>query len=301
MAVQLPASQALVYNQEQLLSHVQTLASDEFSGREMATLGNEKARVYIINALKQLDVAPLGQDYRQVFNHKSDVRGANVIGVIPGTEFPQQYIVLSAHFDHIGKGTRVIYNGADDNASGTAALLSIAEQVKQAPLRYSLILLFSDGEELGLVGAHAFINSYQGLLGDIKLNINLDMIAGDRGTKKLRFISKGIETLLDEQGLKRWSELRDSAEIQVKKGFKSGSSSITRGASSVNNRIRWRAASDHYVFYKAKIPFVYFGVGTHKNYHTGNDDFNGINQAFYLSATASICRQIYLLDRLMTN
>ncbi|WDE09496.1 M28 family peptidase [Thalassomonas haliotis] len=267
----------------------------------MASQGNEKARVYIINALKGLEVAPLGQDYRHVFNDKAGRDGANVIGYIPGTDFPQQYIVLSAHFDHIGKGARVIYNGADDNASGTAALLAIAEQVKQTPLRYSLILLFSDGEEVGLVGAHAFIRSYQALLADIKLNINLDMIAGDRGTKKLRFISKGVDSLLDKQGLKMWARLRDSARIQVKKGFKSGSSSIARGSSAVNNRIRWRAASDHYVFYKAKIPFIYFGVGTHKNYHTGNDDFNGINREFYLAATASICRQIYLLDRLMTN
>ncbi|WP_044839922.1 M28 family peptidase [Thalassomonas viridans] len=301
MAEQMLPSRGLVYSQQQLLSHIKTLASDDFSGRETATRGNEKARVYIIDALKQLDVAPLGQTYRHSFSYKGDADGANVIGFIPGTEFPQQYIVLSAHFDHIGQDARVIYNGADDNASGTAALLSIAEQVKQAPLRYSLILLFTDGEEVGLVGAHAFIRSYQELIVKIKLNINLDMIAGDRKTKKLRFISKDMDTLLDDRALKMWAALRQSGEIPVKKGFRSGVGNISRSKSVVNNRIRWRAASDHYVFYKADIPFIYFGVGTHKNYHTGRDDFNGINQEFYLAATASICRQIYLLDRLMLN
>ena len=266
----------------------------------MATRGNVKAREYIIDTLKQLKVAPLNQDYSQFFNHKG-AEGANVIAVIPGSEFAQQYIVLSAHFDHIGRQGRVIYNGADDNASGTAALLSIAEQVQKAPLRYSLILLFTDGEEIDLLGARAFIDSHQHLLDKIKFNINLDMIAGDHKTRRLRYISKGMDSLLDEGAFDKWSVLRNTGEVQLKKGFKSGSRNISRGRSVVNNRVRWRAASDHYVFYKAQIPFIYFGVGTHKNYHTGNDDFNGINQEFYLGATASICRQLYLLDSLMVN
>lgn len=293
-------AQPLAYNPQQLLLHVKTLASDDFSGREMATRGNVKAREYIIDTLKQLKVAPLNQDYSQFFNHKG-AEGANVIAVIPGSEFAQQYIVLSAHFDHIGRQGRVIYNGADDNASGTAALLSIAEQVQKAPLRYSLILLFTDGEEIDLLGARAFIDSHQHLLDKIKFNINLDMIAGDHKTRRLRYISKGMDSLLDEGAFDKWSVLRNTGEVQLKKGFKSGSRNISRGRSVVNNRVRWRAASDHYVFYKAQIPFIYFGVGTHKNYHTGNDDFNGINQEFYLGATASICRQLYLLDSLMVN
>ena len=279
-----------------LLSHLQILASDELAGREMGSDGSQKAQSYIIKTLKALKVPALNAHYQHTFIHTqafTEHQGKNVIGLIPGSEFPQQYLVLSAHFDHLGKKGRAIYNGADDNASGTAALLGIAEQVIKSPMRYSLILLFTDGEELGLLGAHAFVKDHPQLISNIKLNINLDMIAGSSKTKKLRYISKDIDSLLDNEDLERLSRLRQTSAVTIKKGFNVSK----RSRSVVRARGNWRASSDHYVFNQVGIPFLYFGVGTHKNYHTKNDDFLRINQEFYLKAVTAIYQELLFFDQ----
>lgn len=278
-------------NQSQLFTHLKVLSSNRFAGRKIATAGNKAARHYIIKALTHLNIPPLAHQYQHAFVHQSLLKkqaGKNIIAMVKGDTFPQQYIVLTAHYDHLGKKGRKIFNGADDNASGTAALLAIAEQVAKIKTRYSIIFLFTDGEESNLLGAEAFAKDYQKLFPLIKLSINLDMIAGSSRTKKLHFISKGLDPIINT---KYYQALLQQTNITVKKGFRTYKRTST-------TRTNWNLASDHAIFYRANIPFIYFGVGDHKNYHTENDIYEQVNLPFYYSATQYIYQQLLFFDQI---
>jgi len=275
---------------EVLLKHLYYLSSDNLQGRRVGTKGNELARKYIVNHLEKHNIKPLGSRYLSAFTISSPFKlkqGNNVVGFIEGTEFPDKFLVLSAHFDHIGARGRNIYNGADDNASGTSALLDYAKRLQQAPLRHSVILLFTDGEETNLKGAKAFIAQNPSLLASIVLNINLDMIGGSKTTKKLHYVSRRLEQVLSAE--KILSLEQQNYAIVFKKGFRQ----------SINGRkknIRWELASDHGVFYRQKIPFIYYGVGLHRNYHQSTDTYQNINHRFFMSAVALIFHQISFID-----
>ena len=187
---------------EPVLKHLHYLSSDLLQGRRIGTKGGKLAQEYIVKQLKQHQIKPLGDSYFAPFLIKglfSATQGSNIVGVIEGTEFPDSFIVLSAHFDHIGARGSKIYNGADDNASGTSALLHYAKRIQQSPLRHSVIVLFTDGEELNLNGAKAFIKQNPLLLAKIVLNINIDMIAGSAATKQLRYLSRGLDKVLNTE------------------------------------------------------------------------------------------------------
>ena len=283
-------------DQTKLIEHLKTISSDEFTGRKIGTLGNLKSRNYLESQLKKYNVAPFIDSYHHKFiNHYflKDVIGDNIIGVVEGVDFPNEYIVLTAHFDHLGIKGDVIYNGADDNASGTAALLSLAREISLTPLRYSVLFLFTDGEESNLLGAKAFLRDFDSVVPAIKLNINLDMIAGNNNTSTLHFITRGVHNLMSDIDYQNLQNQLYNSEVNIKKGFKFASNvrNIGRG------RHKWLISSDHGVFYRKKIPFIYFGVGTHENYHTSKDTFDNINQSFYISATQSIYQYILMLDQ----
>jgi Zn-dependent M28 family amino/carboxypeptidase len=278
-----------------LLVHLSYLSSDELAGRKFASSGNKNAQKYIIEQLKRSKVSPLNKSYqhefivKNAFNHKV---ASNIVAVIPGTEFKQKFIVLSAHLDHIGKRGRKIFNGADDNASGTSALLAIAQQLSINPLKHSVILLFTDAEEVNLTGAKAFVADHKEIINRVKLNINLDMLAGSKKTTKLRYMSRGLNNLLDMNSLNQLQALRNSFDIPIKKGFKVRS---FRGG----RHIKWLMSSDHGVFHQAGVPFLYFGVGTHINYHQVSDTFDNVNQTFFYLASNAIYQQLIFIDENM--
>lgn len=198
---------------------------------------------------------------------------------------------MTAHFDHIGKNGNKIFNGADDNASGTAALLSMAQQLTLYPPQHDIILLFTDGEESNLKGAKAFIKEHIDILADIKLNINLDMLAGSKRSQQLHFISRGLNRVLSTNQLATLKNIQENSAIDLKKGFKSMSGA--RNGASTNS---WINASDHGVFHKAHIPFIYFGVGVHKNYHELSDTYQNINLQLFIGAVESIYQQFIFID-----
>ena len=275
----------------EVLQHLYYLSSDALQGRKIGTKGGKLAQNYIVSQLKRHNITPLAESYFAEFVLKNPFKytqGKNVIGVINGTHFPNSFIVLSAHFDHIGSKGRQIYNGADDNASGTSALLHYAKLIKQNPLRHSVIVLFTDGEEENLTGAKAFIRENTNLLPDMLLNINLDMLAGTSSTRKLHYISRGLEQVLTQD--KIIALRQQHYAIPLKRGFGRQS----RGAEKF---IRWELASDHGAFYKQKIPFIYYGVGLHKHYHQTSDIYENINQAFFLRAVTTIYQQISFIDQ----
>ena len=292
-----------------LLADFKTLSSDEFEGRKTGTLGNLKARNFIESKLATFNTLTLlnrhkvnntkasGKGtYRHSFTHQSltkTLNGQNLVALVKGSHYSDKYIVLSAHFDHLGSKGRLIFNGADDNASGTAALLNMAKNISENPLRYSVIFLFTDAEESNLLGAKAFLNDFMAIVPHIKLNINLDMIAGSKNTKSLHFISKGVDTIIEVPiYLQIQEDLISHANLSIKKGFRDTNAQ----GSLVRKKIKWLVASDHGAFNRKKIPFIYFGVGAHENYHTRDDTFKNINQQFYLLATQAIYRHIRLLD-----
>lgn len=273
------------------LKHLQFLSSERLAGRKVGSKGGQLAQDYIISQLQHYKVRPFSSGYRASFEHHNffkSTQGSNIVAFTPGTESPSKFIVLSAHFDHLGRQGSKIYHGADDNASGTSALLHYAKQIQQSPLRHSVIFLFTDGEESNLMGARAFIEQNQSLLTAIVLNINLDMIAGTQTTQNLHSISRRLDQILTAKQLKLLA--RQNNPIEVKSGFHSP-------RRSERTHIRWELASDHAVFYQHKIPFIYYGVGEHKNYHQTSDSYENINQQFFLAAVATIYQQISFIDQ----
>ncbi|MBA6302915.1 M28 family peptidase [Colwellia sp. MB02u-14] len=277
----------ITLNKDQLLKHLSYLSSDELAGRKIDSVGNRKAQKYIINQLVNHSILPLNKEYQHDFF--SRLSGSNIIAMIPGHQQIESYIVLSAHFDHIGIKGNKIYNGADDNASGASALLSIAQQLIKNPIKHNIILLFTDGEELNLRGAKAFVKDHPNIMRHTKLNINLDMLAGSKRTKKLRYMTRGFNQLLNERNIEQLTTLQNSFDILIREGFKVKS---FRG----NRRIKWLLSSDHGVFHQAGIPFIYFGVGTHINYHESSDTYSNVNHEFFHLATDAIYQQLIFLD-----
>ncbi len=274
-----------------LLKHLFYLSSDDLKGRRVGTRGGQLAQNYIVSHLQEYGIKPLGNTYLAPFTVSGlfkDIQGSNVIGVIPGSKFENQFIVLSAHFDHIGGRNSKIYNGADDNASGTSALLEFGRRIQQSPLRYSVILLFTDAEEANLKGAKAFIAQNSPLLSHIVLNVNLDMIGGSATTKHLRYVSRGLDQLVGTDNVLALKQ--QEYGVSLKKGFGQQS-----GRESTN--INWKLASDHGVFFRAKIPFIYYGVGVHKNYHQTTDTYQNINQRFFINAANAIFQQLIFIEQ----
>jgi len=286
-----------------VLDHLKILSSDSFTGRKFASQGGIQSQNYLVSTLEGLAIPSFQHQYRHSFEQSGLFQskvGTNIIAYVPGTHNIDEYIILTAHYDHLGTKRNKVFNGADDNASGTAALLDYAKRLKRQPLKYSVILLFTDGEEVDLLGAKAFITQQQSLLSQFKLNINLDMIAGSKRTKRLRFIRQDLATILSPLELEGFNQLqidlKTSSAARLTSGFRN-----VRGAGSSISRTNWRMASDHGVFSKAGIPFLYFGVGPHKNYHTEFDDFDHINSLLFLSATDIIFQQLSFLDNAMYN
>ena len=281
-------------NENQLLTRLEVLTSDTFAGRKFASKENTQVQQYLITQLQEANVSPFKGQYLHSFEHQqlfSTKQGANIIGLIKGRLYPEKYIVLTAHYDHLGKKGSKIYPGADDNASGVSSLLAFGEALSQNPLNHSVILLFTDGEEVSLLGAKHFVKQQEQVLKDIKLNINVDMIAGSKKTKKLRYISSPMAQLVNEQQQQCLAQLRNKSAVKVVKGFRSH-----RTSNSLDKRTNWRMASDHGVFAKQDIPYIYFGIGTHKNYHSVSDSFDNINVPFYLNAATSIYQQLRFWD-----
>jgi len=165
--------------------HLYTLASDEMEGRKAGTEGIEKAAKYIENEFEKLDLKTFGnlQSYRQTFDFenrrtKENITSSNIIGVLEGKSKKDEYVIVSAHYDHLGKKKRgegdLIYNGANDDASGVAAVLVLAKYFKEMGNERTIVFAAFTAEEMGLIGSTHFgkgIDASKFVAG-----INLEMI-----------------------------------------------------------------------------------------------------------------------------
>lgn len=268
---------------EQLLAQawldVQVLSSDDMAGRYPGSAGHQRAQQYITQRFSGLKLQPLDASYRQPFQFESGLfsqsSGTNLVAKVTGCAFPEAYIVVSAHYDHLAASGSKIYNGADDNASGVAGLLYLAGKLSQSCPAYSYIFIATDAEERGLDGAKAWLKQSPIPISQLILNINLDMIS--RGERRQRLYLAGQRTLPQLQEL----PTRQHKKVKLVLGHDGRSrQGMSRSAADVD----WSNASDHAVFRRAGIPYMYFGVDVHRHYHTPDDDWQKIDPEFFKSA-----------------
>ena len=170
----------------ELKHHAEVLADDTFEGREAGSRGGRAAAKYIIGSLKDAGIDPAGLNDRYTQPFLGNFQ--NLLAEIPGTDaaLSHQYIVVGAHYDHVGYGTRrnsygpwgLIHNGADDNASGVAALLEVIDGLSRSTWRprRSILFAFWDAEEKGLLGSKHWVNQPTVPLRDVQLALNIDMV-----------------------------------------------------------------------------------------------------------------------------
>lgn len=174
------AYEQLIYPEKQraILSYI---ADDATTGRASGTEGKMKVEQFIIDHFKEYGLKPYNWAYTQSFLYNDSIAVRNVVGIIPSNYKNDEYIIISAHYDHIGEIKGRVYNGADDNASGVTALINLAEMfgyMKSAGKgpRKNLIFVAFDGKELSMSGSEYFVKHLNIPKGKIICNINIDMI-----------------------------------------------------------------------------------------------------------------------------
>ncbi len=274
------------FDAARLIHDLKELSSDEMEGRSADLPSMQKARDYVERRLSESGVSPFRSTFKQEFEfavRRSNLKlkGVNFVGEIKGKR-ADKYIVISAHYDHDGIRDGKIYNGADDNASGTAALFAIAEYFRKHKPSHSLIFTVFDAEEKGLVGSRHFVQNLPVNKEKIVLNVNLDMVSrGDKGE-------------LYAAGTFLYPNLIPAMKAAQKKA---GVKLLLGHDDPKLGRDDWTNQSDHASFHREKIPFIYFGVEDHPDYHKPTDDFEKVPQAFYVKAVETIIESIKALDK----
>ncbi|WP_029273091.1 M20/M25/M40 family metallo-hydrolase [Flavobacterium sp. KJJ] len=278
-------------NAETFYKHDKYLSSDKLEGRFPGTKGNNDAASYIKKYFKKYGLKEFNQSYYQPFKVfvkeginkvKSDsVTTQNVVGYIEGSDdkLKNEFIVIGAHYDHWGWGGSgssskkkeavEIHNGADDNASGVAALLSILEEVSKSSVKpkRSIIFISFSGEEEGLVGSKYFVSHLPVEKSAVKVMLNMDMV-GRLNTEKQLYMG-GAGTF--PNGVELMKKLQENSGLNpvIHAGDVGG--------------------SDHVSFYKSSVSAVGFHTGGHPQYHTPEDDIDLIN----IDGGALVVKYIY--------
>lgn len=279
------AKYAKTITAKDLGKHLFIYASDEFEGRDTGEPGQKKAVKYLKDFYVSQGIAsPLGgNDYFQevpseyLSNNRRGMTlkdSENVVAFIKGTEKPDEIVVISAHLDHEGIKNGEIYNGADDDGSGTVAILEIAEAFKQAadagkgPKR-SILFLHVTGEEKGLLGSKYYTENPIFPLANTVANLNIDMIGrvDDRHKGNPNYVYLiGSDKLSTE--LHNISEAMNKKYTNIDLDYKYNDD---------NDPNRFYYRSDHYNFAKHNIPIIFYFNGTHADYHRPTDTPDKIN------------------------
>jgi hypothetical protein len=255
---------AAVITTDAVKHHVEVLADDTFEGREAGSRGGRAAGLYIV---KQIEAAGLpGGGPKDSYYQPFGAGYSNILAMLAGSdvEYKDQVIVVSAHYDHVGYGTRrnsfgpigMIHNGADDNASGVSLLIEVIDafsRLGQAPKR-SVLFAFWDGEEKGLLGSVHWVANPTVPLDHVVLNINADMVGRSRGGK------------LEVSGARTMPGMRRLFSTQNEET-----------ALAIDFPWDIKTNSDHYTFYKKNIPALLIHTGLHNDYHRPSDDVEKIN------------------------
>ncbi|PUZ26872.1 peptidase M20 [Chitinophaga costaii] len=290
MAAQMAQAQYSV-DSSRLMDDIRTLSSDKFEGRRIGTKGNRMAQFYLLDRFKEIGLKPFNGKYERMFLHQAGterISGTNIYGYIAGKS--DSTIIITAHYDHLGirktkegsKGEDSIYNGADDNASGVGGLLAIARYYSLHTPAHTLVFAALDGEEEGLLGAKAFFEQPPLPVKQLQLNVNMDMI------------SRNDQQELYASGLYYNPALKsfvDAASAQSRIHLKTGHDQPNQGGND------WTGQSDQYEFKQHNIPFLYFGVEDHPDYHKVSDEFLHIQPSFYFQAVNTILSFVDAADK----
>jgi Zn-dependent M28 family amino/carboxypeptidase len=266
-----------------LIRDVRVLSADSMEGRAVGMPGSERARRYLDQAFAETGLEPVGDSFRHTFELERSNRritGVNFIGRLQGSD-TSRLIVVTAHYDHVGIRDDRIFNGADDNASGTAGLLAIARSLRGTTPRHTILFVATDAEEGGLRGARAFIADPPAG-GSIRLNINMDMVSRSEKGELWAAGTHHNPWLLP---------LIDSIAKGAAVVLRTGHDVPGTGGDD------WTNASDHGPFHRAGIPFLYFGVEDHEDYHRATDDFERIDQDFFVAAIETVRAVLQAADR----
>ena len=300
-AARLLAADAASVDSERLMRDLHTLASPGFEGRRTASAGGLKARAYVLARFQELGLTPFGATHVQPFSFTSTslkalitpgkpykakyADAANLVGYIKGSRLPARYIVVSAHYDHLGVREGKVFHGADDNASGVAALLALAAHFRQHPPEHSIVFAAFDAEELGKRGAEAFVASLPFPREQLVMNLNLDMLG--RSDEKAIFVA-GTSYTPQFTALIAQAALRSTVKVKL------GHDRPMWVAGSVED---WTGSSDHGPFHEIGVPFLYFGVEDHVDYHAPTDTADKIDPGFYADVVRLVIDVARLLDR----
>lgn len=257
---------------DDLRAHLEALANDEARGRRAGSLYERLAAEYVRARLASFDLGAGAAGYFQAFDIDVPIDGVtglssqNVVAVLPGAgSLAGQWIVVGAHYDHLGfvdlGESVIVFNGADDNASGTAMMIEVARvmsgRVRDEALegldRRSVLFVAFGAEEVGLVGSNHFCNSPTVAMDSIVAMLNFDMV-GRLGANGLILI--GASSSPD------WPELVQAVNEQGVQVLYSGQA-LSR--------------SDQYCFYQNQRPILFFHTGLHGQYHTPEDDIARLN------------------------
>ena len=260
-----------------LRTDIEYLASDRLAGRRAGTPGSDSAADFVASRFADLGLralfvisdcarAPCRQSYFQLFNMRT-MTATNVGAIITGSDplMRDEFVAISAHYDHLGRSATdvkdleptAIHPGADDNASGTAAMLELARRLAERPPRRSVLVLAFGAEELGLVGSRVFVEHPPLDLQRIAVAINLDMVGRLRRDELTVY---GVES-------PHLRALVDSANV------------APRFALSIEPKSSKR--SDDYSFSTHGVPALHFTTGEHPSYHRATDtsrliEFDGL-------------------------
>jgi len=252
------------------------LASDSLEGRETGTENELKAAEYLMNRMKSIGLTPKGDtnSFYQKFTFKpkkdphgevqystgdSTITGTNVIGFLDNKA--DKTIIIGAHYDHLGMGGegslyregKAIHNGADDNASGVAMLLKLADTLKNINTNNNYLFIAFSGEEMGLLGSNYFVKNPTVDLSKVNYMVNMDMVGRLRPDNTLSISGTGTAPV--------WNQVLNTAN----KDFK-----LVLQESGVG-------PSDHTSFYLQDIPVLHFFTGQHEDYHKPTDDTEKLN------------------------
>jgi len=285
-------------DRDQLMRDLTVLASPEFEGRRTGSAGSLKARGWIVEQFRRAGLKAAGAaEYLQPFmfsvtDRRAAMPGggpfrisyaaANVIGRVDGREPRSRLLVVTAHYDHLGVRDGVLYPGADDNASGVAALLAAARFFAANAARHPLLFAALDGEEQGQRGARALLESTLVDRRGIAMNINLDMVS--RSTRREIFAAG---TAFAPWLLPILQDVQTRAAVTIRFGHDRPSPASGDD---------WTHSSDHGPFHDAGIAWVYFGVEDHADYHAATDTSGRVDATFYGDVVDMIIEAIRTID-----
>lgn len=246
--------------QGRLRRHIETLASREFQGRRGA--GGRRAAEYVADQLKTLELEPLFKgDYFQPIPSREgpDPMGWNVGAILRGSDpkLRDEWVIVSAHFDHLGQNGQDYYPGADDNASGVAMMLELARcfHEGQARPRRSVMFIGFDLEEIGLFGSRYFVEHAPIALNKIALFLTADMIG------------RSLGGVCDDYVFVMGSENAPAVRPWIREAAKDRP--LTVGI--LGSDIMLLSRSDYGPFRSRQVPYLFFSTGENPRYHTLED------------------------------